>query len=123
MKKIVSLLVAVLCLTTANACMKKNVPVREQPLTVIVMDSTQALLNGAQVKIGKTTYTSSFDGRIVLKPEQIQGLSSLTISCEGFDSKKLALSDAPLEIVILTAKPGRQRGILYLRRSAWRCAV
>ncbi len=107
-KKIVSLLVAVLCLTTANACMKKNVPVRENPLTVIVMDSTQALLNGAQVKIGKTTYTSSFDGRIVLKPEQIQGLSSLTISCEGFDSKKLALSDAPLEIVILTAKPGRE---------------
>ena len=74
MKKIISLLLAVLCLGAANACMKKNVPVREQPLTVIVMDTTQALLNGAQVKIGKTTYTSSFDGRLVFKPEQIKGI-------------------------------------------------
>ena len=108
MKKIISLLLAVLCLGAANACMKKNVPVREQPLTVIVMDTTQALLNGAQVKIGKTTYTSSFDGRLVFKPEQIKGISSLTISCDGFESKKLALSDASLEIVTLTAKPGRE---------------
>ena len=108
MQKIVSLLVAVLCLTTANACMKKNVPVRENPLTVIVMDSTQALLNGAQVKIGKTTYTSSFDGRIVLKPEQIKGVSSLTISCEGFEAKKVTLSDASLEIVTLATKPGKE---------------
>lgn len=108
MKKIISLLLAVLCLGAANACMKKNVPVREQPLTVIVMDTTQALLNGAQVKIGKTTYTSSFDGRLVFKPEQIKGISSLTISCDGFESKKLALRDASLEIVTLTAKPGRE---------------
>ena len=108
MKKIVSLLIAVLCLGAANACIKKDMPIRKQPLTVIVMDTTHTLLNGAQVKIGKTTYTSSFDGRFVFKPEQIQGVSSLTISCEGFESKKLTFSDASLEIVTLAAKPGRE---------------
>ena len=40
MKKFISLLVAVLCLTTANACMKKNVPVRESPLTNNYAEST-----------------------------------------------------------------------------------
>ena len=107
MNKIISLLVAVLCLTTASACIKKNVPVREKPLTIIVMDSTQALLNGAQVKIGKQTYTTSFDGRIVLKPEQVTG-SSLTVTCEGFKDKTVSLNDERTLIVALTAKPGKK---------------
>ena len=51
MKKIVSLLVAVLCLTTANACMKKTpLTVNHSPLTVIVMDTTQALVPFAQAR-------------------------------------------------------------------------
>ena len=103
MNKIISLLVAVLCLTTANACMKKNVPVRESPLTILVMDSTQALLNGAQVKIGKQTYMTSFDGRIVLKPEQMTDMS-VSVSCEGYESKKQALDDGSLAIITLTPK-------------------
>lgn len=103
MKKFISLLVAVLCLTTANACMKKNVPVRESPLTILVMDSTQALLNGAQVKIGKQTYMTSFDGRIVLKPEQMTDMS-VSVSCEGYESKKQALDDGSLAIITLTPK-------------------
>ena len=104
MKKIISLLVVVLYLTTASACIKKNVPVREKPLTIIVMDSTQALLNGAQVKIGKQTYTTSFDGRIVLKPEQVTG-SSLTVTCAGFKDKTVSLNAERTLIVALTAKP------------------
>lgn len=107
MKKIVSLLVAVLCLTTTNACMKKNVPVRENPLIILVMDTTQALLNGAKVQIGKQTYMTSFDGRIVLKPEQVTG-KSLSVSCEGFESKKQALDDSPLAIITLTPKARKE---------------
>ena len=110
MKKIVSLLVAVLCLMSANACVKKSkVESRKwNELTVLVMDSTQALLSDAQVKIGKVTYTSSFDGRIVLKPEQLSGVTSLTIACEGYEPKKIKLCDASLEIVALTAKPRKE---------------
>ena len=110
MKKIVSLLVALLCVGAASACMKKvkGERVAAKDFTVIVMDSTQALLSDAQIKVGKTTYTSSFDGRIVLKPEQISGVKSLTITREGYESKKLRLGDASLEIVTLNAKPGKK---------------
>ena len=126
MKKIISLLVAVLCLTTANACIKMNVPVRESPLTILVMDSTQALLNGAQVKIGKQTYMTSFDGRIVLKPEQVTG-KSLSVSCEGYESKKQALDDSPLAIITLTPKARkegkRDSGERYMTLGATRGGV
>lgn len=110
MKKIVSLLVALLCVGAASACMKKvkGERVAAKDFTVIVMDSTQALLSDAQIKVGKTTYTSSFDGRIVLKPEQVSGVKSLTITREGYESKKLSLGDASLEIVTLKAKPGKK---------------
>ena len=126
MKKFISLLVAVLCLTTANACMKKNVPVRESPLTILVMDSTQALLNGAQVKIGKQTYLTSFDGRIVLKPEQMTDMS-VSVSCEGYESKKQALDDGSLAIITLTPKARkegkRDSGDRYMTLGATRGGV
>ncbi len=107
MQKIISLLVAVLCLTTASACVKKSTnPLTTNPLTILVMDSTQALLNGAQVKIGKQTYTTSFDGRIVLQPEQVTA-KTLQVSCEGYESKKQDLDGSALILVSLTAKEGR----------------
>ena len=126
MKKIISLLVAALCLTTANACMKKTVPVREQPLTIIVMDSTQALLNGAQVKIGKQTYTTSFDGRIVLKPEQVKD-KSVSVVCDGYESKKQTLDGNSLVIVALTPKARKEgkgeSGERYMMLGATRSGV
>ncbi len=131
MKKIVSLLVAVLCLTTANACMKKTpLTVNHSPLTVIVMDTTQALVPFAQVQIGKKTYTTSYDGRVVLKPEQIEG-KSLSVTCTGYESKKQTLDDSALMIITLTPKPrkaskedgdvyytlGTPRGIMYEKKA------
>ncbi|MBR7154157.1 MAG: hypothetical protein IKD12_02470, partial [Paludibacteraceae bacterium] len=76
MKQILSLCLALLCFSTANACVKKQAPVTHNPspVTLIVMDTTQALLYDAQVKVGKTTYKTSFDGRIVLQPEQLAGV-------------------------------------------------
>ena len=110
MKKLISLLVAVLCLSTANACMKKSnqqLEISLQPLTVIVMDTTQALLDGAEIKAGKQVFKTSFDGRVLLKPEQLAGIKSLTISREGYESAKFVLDSSPLAIVALTPKPLR----------------
>ena len=90
MRQIFSLLMALtLCVGTASACMKKGDGLRvtgdglrgNQPLTVIVMDTTQALLANAEVKVQKDVYTTSFDGRVVLKPEQVTSTTFLVCSC------------------------------------------
>lgn len=95
-----------LCLMTLSvtqACIKSNAPVFTSPVTVIVMDTTQALLQGAQLKIGKQSFATSFDGRVVLQPEQINGVSSFTVSCEGFKDQKVKV-DKPVMIVRLVSK-------------------
>ena len=95
-----------LCLMTlgvTQACIKSNAPVFTSPVTVIVMDTTQALLQGAQLKIGKQSFATSFDGRVVLQPEQINGVSSFTVSCEGFKNRKVKV-DKPVMIVRLVSK-------------------
>ena len=95
---------AVLCLGTAEACVKKTQPyiVHPAPYTLIVMDTTQALLQDAQVKIGKQVFKTSYDGRIVLQPEQIAGVKSFTVTCEGFKDEKVTLDATSTIIVRLT---------------------
>ena len=132
MKQILSLCLALLCLSTANACVKKQSPItrnevnralaaennqsqitnnqspitnNQSPLTIIIMDTTQALLYDAQVKVGKTTYKTSFDGRIVLQPEQLAGVKSLLVSCADHNDQKVTLDDRRTLIVRLTPKP------------------
>lgn len=95
-----------LCLMTLSvtqACIKSNAPVFTSPVTVIVMDTTQALLQGAQLKIGKQSFATSFDGRVVLQPEQINGVKSIAVSCEGFKDRKVKV-DKPVMIVRLVSK-------------------
>ena len=105
MKRISALfLLCVMALTATQACIKSKAPVFTSPVTVIVMDTTQALLQGAQLKIGKQTFATSFDGRVVLQPEQINGIQSFTVSCEGFKDQKVKV-DTPLMIVRLEGKP------------------
>lgn len=105
MKRISALfLLCVMALTATQACIKSKAPVFTSPVTVIVMDTTQALLQGAQLKIGKQTFATSFDGRVVLQPEQINGIQSFTVSCEGFKDQKVKV-DTPLMIVRLEDKP------------------
>ena len=116
MKKIFSVLVAALMgFGAAHGCMKKNsvVNLQNSELTVIVMDTTQSLLNGAEVKIGKTVWTTSFDGRVVIKPEQIGKAKSLTVSHSSFESRKVSLDGNAVAIVSLTPKPrktGKDKG-------------
>ncbi len=118
MKQILSLCLALLCFSTANACVKKQSPItrnevnralaaenNQSPITLIVMDTTQALLYDAQVKVGKTTYKTSFDGRIVLQPEQLAGVKSLLVSCADHNDQKVTLDDRRTLIVRLTPKP------------------
>lgn len=91
MKKIVTLWVLLLSLTAANA------------MTVIVMDSTQALLNDVEVIAGTDTFRTSYDGRIVFKPEQLEGVDSLAFSKKFFESTKIAVDGKALSIVVLKA--------------------
>ena len=116
MKKIISLLIAALVVSAGNACIKKSrvesrelkVESREsRGLSIIVMDTTQALIDGAQVKVGKKTYTTSWDGRVVLKPEQVNGAKSIAVSCEGYKDKTVALSGSSVEIVRLVGKKSK----------------
>lgn len=105
MKRISALfLLCVMALSVTQACIKSKAPVFTSPVTVIVMDTTQALLQGAQLKIGKQTFATSFDGRVVLQPEQINGIKSFSVSCEGFKDQKVKV-DNPLMIVRLESKP------------------
>ena len=116
MKKLLSLVAAALmCFTAAHACMKKQSAVSrpQAELTVIVMDTTQTLIDGAEVKIGKTTLKTSFDGRVIIAPEMIGKAKNITISHEAFETKKVALNGDALAIIALTPKPvkaGKNKG-------------
>jgi hypothetical protein len=66
--------------------MKKS-PVTSE-LTIIVMDTTQALLPEAKVKIGQEVFLTSFDGRVVLQPEQIKS-NTVVASCKGYKNAKI----------------------------------
>ena len=110
MRKIFSLLfVALLSVASLQACAKK-VQVASNPseLTILVMDSTQALLDGVKVKIGKQVFTTSFDGRLVLKAGQWREGDKVSMTREGFENASLQLKGGkePL-IVILKEKPFR----------------
>jgi len=94
MKHILSLfLVALMSIASAQACVKKA-PSFTSPLTILVMDTTQALLSDAQIQVGKTVYRTSWDGRVVLTPEQLKGVSKMLVSCDGHEQQKIVLSDA-----------------------------
>ena len=91
MKKSLLLMVAMAFagMLNGHACIRKAQKAMPSSLTILVMDTTQALLNGAQVTAGKTVYTTSFDGRVVLKPEQLNGVNRLQVACEGYKSLKV----------------------------------
>ena len=109
MKHILSLFLATLMSVVAGQACIKKAPSVASPLTVIVMDTTQALLVDAQIQVGKTVYRTSWDGRVVFQPEQLAGVSKLLISCDHHESYKLTLSDAlpPIAVIKLTPKKGK----------------
>ena len=113
MKHILSfLLIALMSIASAQACVKKA-PAVASPLTVIVMDTTQALLADAQIQVGKAVYRTSWDGRVVLTPEQLKGITRMLVSCDGHEAQKITLSDALTPVLSVqlipkkTSKPRR----------------
>ena len=68
------------------------------------MDTTQALLANAEVKVQKDVYTTSFDGRVVLKPEQVTSTTFL-VSCEGYKPAHAIVKDESVLIVRLLPDP------------------
>ena len=86
---------------------KVNGLAADQPLTVIVMDTTQALLANAEVKVRKDVYTTSFDGRVVLKPEQVTS-TTFRVSCKGYKPAHAIVKDEPVLIVRLLPNAKKQ---------------
>jgi len=113
MKRFFSLVaIAVLSVSALQACMKKSI----QPAAVIakpsdrvflVMDTTQALLGEAEVMIGKSVYRTSWDGRLVLTPEQLKANKQMTVTCKGFEKQTVKLSEnmPAVTLIALTPKP------------------
>ena len=109
-------MLCMIAFSATQACIKSNAPVFTSPVTIIVMDTTQALLQGAQLKIGKRTFATSFDGRVVLEPEQINGVKSFSVSCEGFKDQKVKVDNAVMIVRLegKTPKNGKHsKGDLY----------
>ncbi|MBQ9297023.1 MAG: hypothetical protein IJ204_07510 [Paludibacteraceae bacterium] len=107
MRKCISLLVLLCGLVAgANACLHRHDTVAE--LTGFVMDSTAALLPGAEVTLNGTTLTTSWDGRFVFKSVVLKRGSKLKVICRGYEPYSLTLSEplsaAPLTVT-LKAKP------------------
>lgn len=102
MKQLLSLLLAaVLGVTAANACMKKPAV---SDLTVIVMDTTQALLPNALVKCGNKVYRTSYDGRVVIPQEQ-RTAGSLSVSCEGYKKWKSGSGQGAEAVLMVRLTP------------------
>ena len=142
MKRIITSIVALSLVLTVSACIKKA-PQSElptTPITLIVMDTTQALLFEAQVQVGKKTLTTSYDGRIILTPDLFDKSAAITVSCPGFKSQKIQVTEASPLLVSLVSdgssrrKPGREdiyctgvrpkrTGVMYRRAEADGVAV
>ena len=91
MKKIIALWALMLCMTGVKAT------------TVIVMDSTQALLNDVAVIAGTDTFYTALDGRVVFKPEQLAGIDSLRLMKPYFKTQTIALDGKDPLIVRIKA--------------------
>lgn len=114
MKHILSLvLVALFGVGSAYACVKKAPKAVAEQMTSelvgFVMDTTQALLPDAEVKIGKTTLRTSWDGRFILTPAMMAEGKKITVSCDGYESRTVELKAAaqPL-LVALTPKKDKK---------------
>ena len=127
MKKLLSLiLVALLCAGSALACKKKAAAqvADNQETIILVMDTTNALLNGAQVQIGDQIYGTSWDGRVVLKSSIPADVKSIKLTCDGFEPLTVATKDLVKQgntiLLVLKEKPGikGKRNVYYTSKSS-----
>lgn len=103
MKQIISIFVAaILGVSAASACMKK--PIVASDLTVIVTDTTQALLPNATVKMGNHVFRTSYDGRVVIPQKKISA-GSLSVSCNGYKNWKMKMGAWNETVLIVRLTP------------------
>ncbi len=105
MKQILTLAAGLLLFAgSVLACPKNRVSLPEKT-TILVMDTTQALLEGAEVQIGSSVFHTSWDGRLIVEAAQWSGAKKVKVSCEGYEPQTLSLSDVQaLTVVSLTPK-------------------
>ena len=90
-------LAAMVSLGSAEACLNKakvkSLEVKGErleakgELTILVMDTTQALLPEAEIRFGKSVLRTSWDGRAVVKSEDLAKTKTITVSCEGYEAR------------------------------------
>ena len=107
MRKFLLFLMALLCTGTAMACTKKANKAGD--VTIIVTDTLQSLLPNAEVKAGKCVLKTSWDGRVVFTAAQVGNTQTATVSCDGFETKKINLNDTFLIVALTKSKIERRK--------------
>lgn len=96
MKKYIYL-VLMLCLT-----------ISAQAITVIVMDTTQALLPDAKVKIGCKTLRTSFDGKVEFDKTALPWTKRITVTCDGYKKQRVKV-DPSKDLLIIALTPNKPK--------------
>jgi hypothetical protein len=124
MKRIVPIvLMAILGVASSQACVKKAAESQElivksqEPaakVIVLVMDSSKALIEGAEMKVGKQTLRTSWDGRFVLTAEQLSGVDKLSIRCEGYEAKTVKAAEISRQLSAVSGQ--KATAVVILKR-------
>lgn len=83
---------------------QKSAVSNQKELTILVMDSTQALIRGAEVRVGDRVVRSSWDGRLVLKRAWLEDVQRLDIACDGFDTQPMMVPAEEVSFLIVRLK-------------------
>lgn len=95
-------LAAMVSFGSAEACLNKAkvessqakaLALGQEETTILVMDTTQALLPEAEIRFGKSVLRTSWDGRAVVKSESLANAKTISVSCEGYESKNERINE------------------------------
>ena len=113
-------LAAMMSFGSAEACLNKAkvessqakaLALGQEETTILVMDTTQALLPEAEIRFGKSILRTSWDGRAVVKSESLTNAKTLSVTCEGYESRSERVKELTNErvlIIRLTPKKGAE---------------
>ena len=122
-------LAAMVSFGSAEACLNKAkvessqakaLALGQEETTILVMDTTQALLPEAEIRFGKSVLRTSWDGRAVVKSESLANAKTISVSCEGYEARSERVKELTSErmngltnervlIIRLTPKKGAER--------------
>lgn len=79
-----------------------------QAITVIVMDTTQALLPEAKVKVGSKVLSTSFDGKVEFDKAALPWTKRITITCDGYNKQRVKV-DPSKELILISLVPNKPK--------------